>query len=135
MVVACCLLPTLVQAQAYTDIVWDQVQNAYEDAANNGYEMKNYIIGAINENEENTWTFYLNSDYEYLFEGFCDADCNDLDLYLYNEAGNQLEKDELEDDFPIISFTPTVSGRYKIEIAMYSCSAEPCYWGLAIFQK
>lgn len=123
------------QAQSYTDIVWDQIQDAFNDASEDGFSMKNYIVGAIDEDEENTWTFYLNSSYEYRIEGFCDEDCDDLDLYLYDEDGDELDNDTLEDDFPIINFSPSISGRYQINISMFSCSVEPCYWGLAIFQK
>ncbi len=123
------------QAQSYTEIVWDQIQDAYYDASEDGYTMKNYIIGAIDEDEDNSWTFYLSSDYEYRFEGFCDEDCDDLDLYLYDDDGDELDSDTLEDDFPIIYFSPRRSGRYEIEVSMYSCTVEPCYWGLAIFQK
>jgi hypothetical protein len=126
---------TFAHAQSYTDVIWSQIQDAWDDASSDGYSMKNYIIGAIDEDEDNTWTFYLNSSYEYSFEGFCDEDCDDLDLYLYDEDGELLDSDTLEDDFPIIQFSPQRTGRYKIEISMFSCSVEPCYWGLAIFQQ
>lgn len=124
-----------VNAQSYTDIVWDQIQEAYDDASDDGYTVKNYIVGAIDEDEDNSWTFYLDSSLEYRFEAFCDEDCDDLDLYLYDDDGDELDSDELEDDYPIIYFSPRYSGRYEIEISMYSCSVEPCYWGLAIFEK
>lgn len=122
-------------AQSYTEIVWDQIQRAYSDAADDGYTMKNYIIGATEEDEENTWTFYLNSAYDYRFEGFCDEDCDDLDLYLYDIDGEMIESDTEDDDFPIIYFSPASSGSFQVEISMYSCAVDPCYWGLAIFQQ
>ena len=124
-----------INAQSYTDVVWDQIQEAYSSASDDGYSMKNYIIGATDEDEDNSWTFYLNSENEYLIKAFCDEDCDDLDLYLYDEDGDELESDELEDDYPIIYFSPRYSGRYEIEVSMYSCAVEPCYWGLSIFLK
>ncbi len=122
-------------AQSYTEIVWTQIQNSFESASENGYSMKNYIIGAIDEDEDNTWTFYLNSSKDYLIRGFCDEDCNDLDLYLRDNSGEELDSDIEDDDFPLMYFSPTTSDRYQIEISMYSCSVEPCYFGLAIFEK
>ncbi|MBO6534634.1 MAG: hypothetical protein JJ966_00340 [Balneolaceae bacterium] len=122
-------------AQSYTEIVWTQIQNSFESASSDGYAMKNYIIGAIGEDEDNTWTFYLDSSKEYLIRGFCDEDCNDLDLYLRDNSGEELDSDIEDDDFPLMYFSPTSSNRYQIEISMYSCSVEPCYFGLAIFEK
>lgn len=122
-------------AQSYTEIVWTQIQNSFESASSDGYAMKNYIIGAIGEDEDNTWTFYLDSSKEYLIRGFCDEDCNDLDLYLRDNSGEELDSDIEDDDFPLMYFSPTSSDRFQIEISMYSCSVEPCYFGLAIFEK
>lgn len=122
-------------AQSYTEVVWNQIQNSFDSASDDGYGMKNYIIGAINEDEDNTWTFYLTGGTDYLFRGFCDEDCNDLDLYLYDNDGDEISSDIEDDDFPLIYFTPSRSGRYQIEVSMYACEIEPCYWGLAIFEQ
>ncbi|NET35422.1 MAG: hypothetical protein F6K19_25925 [Cyanothece sp. SIO1E1] len=136
LVLAVMILGTVwAHAQSYTEIVWTQIQNSYESASDDGYSMKNYIIGAIDEDEENTWTFYLQGGTEYLFRGFCDEDCNDLDLYLRDDDGDEIDSDIEDDDFPIIYFTPYTSGRYQIEVSMYACEVEPCYWGLAIFEQ
>ena len=40
-------------AQSYTETVWNQIQNSYESASDDGYSMKNYVIGAIDEDEDN----------------------------------------------------------------------------------
>lgn len=125
----------IANAQSYTETVWVQIQSAYETNANNGYSMKYYVLGAMNMEEDNTWTFYFDSSYDYLLEGFCDEDCNDLDLYLYDMDGNEIDSDIEEDDFPIIYFSPSVSGQYQVEISMYACDVEPCYWGLAMFEQ
>ncbi len=123
------------QAQSYTEVVWTQIQDSYKENAEMGYVVKNYIIGMIQESDDNTWSFYLDSSKEYLMEGFCDEDCEDLDLYLYDNEGTELDKDIEEDDFPLFFFEPEESGYYKVKVTMYSCSVEPCYFGLAIFEK
>ncbi|RNC79509.1 MAG: hypothetical protein ED557_15670 [Balneola sp.] len=126
-------IPT--QAQSYTDVVWTQIQNAYDNISDRGYSVKNYIIGTINEGSDNDWTFYLDSSKEYVFQGFCDEDCEDLDLYLYDSEGNEMDSDIEEDDYPVVYLDSERSGRYKVSVTMYSCSVEPCYFGLAVFQK
>lgn len=124
-----------ITAQSYTEIVWTQIQNAYAENSDNGYSVQNYIVGKISEEDDNTWSFYLSSSKEYLIEGFCDVDCNDLDLYLSDSDGNQLDSDTEVDDFPVIYYEPDVTGRYLIKVSMYACEVEPCYFGLAIFEK
>lgn len=122
-------------AQSYTETVWRQIQNAYEENIDEGYSVSNYIIGKISDDDDNTWTFYLSSGKEYLIEGFCDEDCDDLDLYLTDSDGDELDKDIEEDDFPLMYFSPNKTGRYSIKVSMYSCEVEPCYFGLALFEK
>ncbi len=122
-------------AQSYTETVWRQIQNAYEENIDEGYSVSNYIIGKISDDDDNTWTFYLSSNKDYLIEGFCDEDCDDLDLYLTDSDGDELDKDIEEDDFPLMYFSPNKTARYSIKVSMYSCEVEPCYFGLAIFEK
>ena len=135
--VCCCflLLSTASYAQSYAETVWSQIQDHYEDMSDYDYSVKNYIVGMIEEDDETSWTMYFSSNYEYYLAGFCDEDCDDLDLYLYDDDGNIIESDTEEDDFPIITFSPSKSGRYKVEVSMYSCAVEPCYYGLSILEK
>ncbi len=129
------LIHSIAFAQSYTEVVWSQIQNSWENASDDGYSMKNYIIGAIKEDEENIWTFYFDANSKYLIRGFCDEDCNDLDLYLFDSDEIEIDSDVEEDDYPIVYFTPTSTGYYKVEISMFTCDADPCYWGLAIFEQ
>lgn len=133
--IALLFIPSLLQAQSYTDIVWQQIQEAYEVASDEGYSMQNYIFGTNEEAEGNSWTFYLDNTMVYQIKAFCDQDCDNLDLVLYDESGRKVISDELEDDYPVVDFIPAVSGNYQIEVVMTSCSVGPCYWGLALFLK
>lgn len=123
-------------AQSYADVVWTQLKAAYQVADNNGYSVRNYIIGKLNQDDTDTWTltFYPGSDY--MIVGACDGDCVDIDLVLYeNELGLEVDSDTSRDDTPIVRVTPDVQEDFSIEVGMYECTAEPCYFGLAIFYK
>ena len=72
-------------AQSSTDIVWEQLQDAYSDASEEGYSVKNYLIGGLEHEEDATWQFYLYSGNTYEIIGVCDHDCSDVDLYLSDE--------------------------------------------------
>ena len=52
--------------------------------------------------------------------GTCDEDCFDLDLFLYDSAGNLVSQDVELDAYPIV--TAPREGQYTIEVSMPNCS-------------
>jgi hypothetical protein len=66
---------------------------------------------------------------------FCDEDCSDIDLYLEDENGNEIDSNVSTDDVPIIECRPAWSGRFQIRVRMYECSVEPCYFGVGVFGR
>jgi len=123
-----------VSAQSqYTDQVFRQLQDIYDDVADEEYFLRNYILGSLDEGDDDVWTMMFYGDTEYLIHGACDRDCDDLDLTISDEDGEVVDTDISVDDHPIVSFSPSKDGRYEIKATMYSCSMEPCYFGLAIF--
>lgn len=52
--------------------------------------------------------------------GTCDADCSDLDLFLYDGAGNLVASDTLLDAVPIV--TAPYAGDFTVTVSMPSCS-------------
>lgn len=124
-----------VNAQTSTEIVWEQLQNSYSEASDLGYSVKNYIVGGLDADDNTNWTFNFSASKEYIFVAVCDADCEDIDLYLNNVNGEEIDKDTEEDDYPVVTFSPAYSGRYELKVTMYSCEIEPCYFGIGIFEK
>jgi hypothetical protein len=117
----------------YTDQVFRQLQDIYDDVANEGYYLTNFIVGSMDEGEDDVWTMSFMEDTEYVIHGACDRDCSDIDLSVLTEAGDVVESNILTDDSPVVTFRPAKSARYQIKATMYSCSEEPCYFGLGIF--
>ena len=122
-------------AQPYINTVWEQIQENHDENIAMGYSMKNYFIGKIGSSDENTYNFNLRSGKRYLIEGVCDEDCEDLDLYISDAKGNELDRDLAVDNSPLLFFEPPSSGRYEIKVSMFACNVEPCYFGLSIFEK
>lgn len=130
------LLPfmsTSLQAQSYADTVWDQLQSWYDDYNSDGYEVENYVVGKLYEDDTDTWTFWLDGGVDYTIVGVCDEDCSDIDLTIIDDDGDVIDEDILEDNFPIVSVSPRRDAAYTIEVDMYECDVEPCYFGIAIF--
>lgn len=52
--------------------------------------------------------------------GTCDSDCYDLDLFLYDTAGNLVASDTLLDSYPIV--TAPYTGNFSVTVTMPNCS-------------
>lgn len=128
-------IANLAYAQTSTELVWEQLQDAYNDASEEGYTVKNYLIGGLESDEDASWQFHLYSGKTYQIIGVCDIDCSDIDMYLMDMDDNDLVSDDLDDDFPMLDFTPSYSGTYQIDLTMFKCEMEPCYYGIALFVK
>lgn len=126
--------PTLASAQTHADLVWSQLKKAYEVVNPQGFSSRNYIIGRMNDDASDSWTFTLSKGTEYKIVGACDKDCDDLDVEVL-EDGNSIEKDVLTDDHPVVGFSAKKTVVYTIKVTMASCKADPCFFGFALFQK
>lgn len=122
-------------AQSYAALVWSQLEDHYSQAEAEGYDSRNYIIGRLNDDEEETWTINLFAGNTYRVTGACDGDCQDIDLVLLNEDGTELDSDLLVDDVPVLNYTIKATGSYSIRVIMAQCKEDPCYFGLGVFFK
>ncbi len=130
-------LPGTALGQSYAQQVWDQLQNHYTTISELGgeYALQNYVMGSIYTGEDDLWTFYFDEGTEYIISAACDNDCTDIDVKILNEDGEVVQEDTKDDDQPIVAFTPKVSASYEVEVKMYKCSEEPCYFGFGIFRR
>ncbi|MEO0559857.1 MAG: hypothetical protein AAF170_16935 [Bacteroidota bacterium] len=65
--------------------------------------------------------------------GVCDNDCLDVDLRLYNSAGELVDEDMLEDDVPIVEVPG--AGQYTAEVRMPGCSTSICYYATGLYRE
>jgi hypothetical protein len=122
--------------QEYAEVVWRQLQEQYDVVSTLGdYALRSYIMGSMNEDGTESWTFPLIASTDYVITGACDVDCSDIDILVKDAYGNEVNSDVLADDQPIVEFTAGQGGEYTVEIKMYSCAVEPCYFGFGIFER
>ncbi len=69
----------------------------------------------------------------YVGAAVCDNDCSDVDLVVYDMAGNTLDEDLLVDDAPVVEFFGP--GRYEFEVRMVDCSTPTCGYALRVYRK
>jgi hypothetical protein len=72
----------------------------------------------------------LEAGRDYALVGACDGDCSDMDLEVYDQAGNEIDSDLEYDDVPVVRVTADRSGAYRLVVGMVTCSNEPCYWAV-----
>ena len=88
--------------------------------------------GAIRQGEERAFTVGLNANTSYRIVAECDIDCSDIDMWLYDENGNLIDEDVLEDDYPILDVTPIRSAEFTVRLQMFACSIEPCGFQITV---
>lgn len=93
------------------------------------------FTGALDDDETGSVTLNLRAGVEYQIVGVCDTDCSDMDLTLFDENGNEIDEDILMDDTPIVTVTPARNGRFRVQVAMADCSAEPCRFGVGAWGR
>ncbi|HET6361762.1 MAG TPA: hypothetical protein VFH11_06860 [Gemmatimonadota bacterium] len=120
-----------------TDQIWSQLSSQSTRASNEGFARFNYIIGYLDHDTEpvDNWPVYLSAGSSYRIVGVCDNDCTDVDLSLEDAKRTVLVSDLLEDDIPILNFTPSTSATYWIRPTMVACSVNPCGYGIAVFVR
>jgi len=72
---------------------------------------------------------------DYVMVAVCDVDCSDIDLHLYSQSGSQVGEDTETDDVPVIELQNVNGGRYRLEVSMYTCSNEPCFYAVGVYAK
>ncbi|HYR07421.1 MAG TPA: hypothetical protein VEQ60_06625 [Longimicrobium sp.] len=134
-------LITATPAPAHAQDAWvRQVRQLVSQAGQafeaRGYELTHRIYtGSLNDGAAELVQLELDVGMEYQIMGACDEDCSDLDFTLYDGAGNEIDSDMLDDDFPVVSVTVSRSGVFAVRVSMADCSAEPCRYGIGIFGR
>jgi len=93
------------------------------------------ITGSLNSGARENYMIQLQAGVAYAIVGVCDNDCTDVDLRIWDGNGNKLAEDIATDDTPVLQFTSTTSGQYRVSVEMATCSTNPCYWGFQVFRR
>lgn len=130
-------LATPVQAQSeWAEQVRFQLDLVKTFAESVGWQQTHdYRIESLRDDESDYYTADMRDGWEYRIVAFCDEDCSDIDLYLEDENGNELDSDVSTNDVPIIECRPAWNGEFRIRVRMYECSVEPCWFGVGVFGR
>lgn len=126
--------PSDAKAQEHAELVWKQLNTAFTTVNRDGYGSLNYVIGRMGEGKVDSWTLNFEKGTSYRIVGACDKDCADLDIEIL-DGSEVVTRDVLDDDAPVVSFSPKASGSLRVKVTMAKCSDAPCFFGFGIFQK
>lgn len=128
-----------VQASAqeeYEQQVLDQISAASEVFTPDGYTLSGDTrTGTLNETASEDFSLTLRAGVSYMLVGVCDYDCTDIDMSIFDDAGNEIDKDYLDDDAPLLSVEPTRTQSYSVHVYMAACSTEPCWYAVGVMEK
>jgi hypothetical protein len=100
---------------------WEETHNDKFDKLDNG--------------ESDSFSFNLQRGKSYKIISVCDNDCSDLDLILYDENNNEINRDNSDDSTPMVEVRPKWTGQFSLKVSMYSCESNPCYYAICILGK
>jgi len=84
------------------------------------YNTRDTVSGRyLSQGGSYTFRTTLFSGYEYVLIGAGDSTVRDLDIVLYDENWNQLAKDTMTDNVPMITGTPRWNGTFYVKVIMY----------------
>lgn len=126
-------LPSAATAQSWRSQLDRQIASSslLTTLASSGYQQSHEVTyGTLRSGTDTSITFRVSPGRRYAFVGFCDNDCGDVDLYLYDASGTLVERDVLVDDEPLVRGQPAEGGTYRLRISMASCSTSFCGWAV-----
>jgi hypothetical protein len=126
--------PALAQ-QGWSNLRELLLDQATETMAEDGFlAAGEFHEGSLADDGSERVALHLRRGQEIVVVGFCDFDCEDLDMTLYDAAGSDVGSDTKADDVPIIRMTPGQSGTYRLEVTMADCRRDPCSYGVQRFE-
>jgi hypothetical protein len=96
-------------------------------------EVGEELRGALITDQTQIRSLSLLEEVNYRVIGVCDKDCYDLDLALLDPSGKQVTGDFLEDDLPVLAFSPDTTAEFQLEVIMVACAVEPCAYRVATY--
>jgi len=123
-------------AAVYQQQIADRLSQVAQAAASEGFsQISAPHSGQLRQGETLTVPVTMNTGGEYRIIGVCDADCGDLDLTLLDGYGNAISTDTTTTAMPVVSVIPTTSGQFNVQVLMYNCAHEPCFYALSLYGR
>jgi hypothetical protein len=134
--IVCAAAAALFASQPAAAQDWGALRDALLEMLGDVLLMEGYVYsgfaheGALAEGESEDVPIRLGPGLDFAIVGECELDCSDLDLELYDAAGNVIASDFMLDEFPFIEATLPGNGSYRLRVSMAGCRASSCRYAL-----
>lgn len=92
-----------------------------------GYRLRSYDSDALSQGYYMDYDVTLYGNVTYLLFACGDSWAYDIDIYLYDENGNLIDRDRATDNHPVVTVTPAWTGPFRVRIKMYSARGRANY--------
>jgi hypothetical protein len=94
-----------------------------------------FLSAFLHKNQDVKFTRDFEAGVKYAVVGGGDNGTKDLDVHVLDENGQEVVKDDLTDNNPIVQFTPRRSGRYTIKVVMYDAGENGGFGTIGILKQ
>ncbi|KAF0113080.1 MAG: hypothetical protein FD128_1321 [Hyphomonadaceae bacterium] len=117
------------QTNSHQNVVSSQLRAAEAAYLSLGFR-RTTTTGSQSLNDDGNATFNMPviAGQRYAVLGACDSDCTDLDIKILDASGAMVTQDAATDDLPTAYFEARQTGSYRLQVTMYQCTSNPCYY-------
>lgn len=127
---------SLAAQERYVRQVRVQLETLEEKMEEEGFQRTHaFKIDKLPGDGTDSFTLTLDRGTDYVLASVCDTDCSDIDVKVYDENDNEVAEDTTVDDLPMVFVSPRWTGKFRIQITMYSCRQRVCYYGIGVFGR
>mgnify|MGYP000132654436 CR=1 FL=1 len=90
-------------------------------------------LGGLNDADTGFVPLRLDDRTDYAIVAVCDAQCGDLDLFLYDSDDSLVAEDCAEAGLPVVHITPDERERFDLAVKMVECAEAPCSYSVAVY--
>jgi hypothetical protein len=94
-----------------------------------------FLTGYLQKGQDVKFTRDFEGGVKYAIVGGGDNGTRDLDLYVLDEDGRVVVKDELTDNIPVVEFIPPRNARYTIRMLMYDGNPGGGFGSLGVLKR
>ena len=130
--IACTILPAAAFSQE--DFLGQLFAKANEIYVEKGFTATGMEHrGSLSQGAEERLDVTFDNGSQFQLIGVCDGNCADFNIQLLDANGKEIDRDDQEDDFPIVG--TATAGSYTARITMAKCTGGPCDYGIKAFRK
>lgn len=91
-------------------------------------------LASLSDDAAHDYQVQLDAGHSYRVLGACDTNCRDVDLYVMDASGQEIGRDILTDDFPVVDIPQAQDGGYTIRIGMPDCGVDACLSAARVYR-